>query len=93
MRSMKILLTTALVCVLMSLGSVAFAQQPAGGSGPEVNPPGIEGETITPQTEDTSTESGTLPFTGADVTLFLVIGLSAIGAGTILVRRTRRAES
>lgn len=90
MRSTKILLTTALVFVLMSLSAVALAQ-PAGGSGPAVEPPDIESEAINPQSDDTG--SGTLPFTGADVTLFLVIGLSAIGAGTVLVRRTRKAES
>jgi LPXTG-motif cell wall-anchored protein len=92
MRRMKIVMTAALVCVLMSLSTVALAQ-PAGGSGPAVDTPGISGETITPQSRDTSTDSGTLPFTGADVTLFLVIGLSAIGAGTILVRRTRQSRS
>lgn len=30
-----------------------------------------------------------LPFTGADVTLFVITGVAAIATGTILVRRTR----
>ncbi|MEA2475834.1 MAG: hypothetical protein QOF16_1118 [Actinomycetota bacterium] len=30
-----------------------------------------------------------LPFTGADVTLFVLTGLGAIGVGMVLVRRTR----
>lgn len=30
-----------------------------------------------------------LPFTGADVTLFVITGLAAIGTGMVLVRRTR----
>lgn len=35
-----------------------------------------------------------LPFTGADVTLFVITGVAAIATGTVLVRRTRaRRES
>jgi hypothetical protein len=30
-----------------------------------------------------------LPFTGADVTLFIITGVAAIATGTVLVRRTR----
>jgi hypothetical protein len=30
-----------------------------------------------------------LPFTGADLTLFVITGVAAIATGTILVRRTR----
>jgi hypothetical protein len=38
---------------------------------------------------------GPLPFTGADVTLFLVTGAALVVTGTVLVRRnrTRRSES
>ncbi len=32
----------------------------------------------------------TLPFTGAELALYIVIGVSAIGVGTYVVRRTRR---
>jgi hypothetical protein len=38
-------------------------------------------------------ESGTLPFTGADLTLFVVTGVALVGTGTILVRRTRARRS
>jgi len=86
MRSVKLFLTTALVCVLLTFGSVALAQ-----SGGEVNDADVDAETVVPQSRDTNT--GTLPFTGADVTLFVVIGLGAIGAGSVLVRRTRKASS
>jgi hypothetical protein len=30
-----------------------------------------------------------VPFTGADVTLFIITGVAAIATGTVLVRRTR----
>lgn len=86
MRRIKLLLTTAMVCVLLAFGSVALAQ-----SGGAVNDADIESETVQPQGRDTS--SGTLPFTGADLTLFVVIGLGAIGAGSVIVRRTRKAST
>ena len=35
----------------------------------------------------------TLPFTGADVTLFVVTGAALVGTGTVLVRRTRARRS
>ena len=34
-----------------------------------------------------------LPFTGADLTLFVATGLAAIGTGAVIVRRTRSKES
>jgi LPXTG-motif cell wall-anchored protein len=89
MRSAKVFFTAAVVCVFLAFGSVALAQ-----SGGNVNPPDIESETIDPQGRDTSTPpSGALPFTGADVTLFVAIGLGAIGAGSLIVRRTRKADT
>ena len=65
--------------------------------GETVTPPSAGPElALTEQPEATSTgPSGTLPFTGADVVELSVIGLGAIGAGTIMVRRSRarHAES
>ena len=38
--------------------------------------------------------SGTLPFTGSDIVGLVVIGVAALGLGTLLVRRSRtRSES
>ena len=34
-----------------------------------------------------------LPFTGADLTLFVATGLAAIGTGAVIVRRTSSEES
>ena len=39
--------------------------------------------------EQNRPQSGVLPFTGGDVVLFVVIGAAAVGAGFVLVRRTR----
>jgi hypothetical protein len=32
---------------------------------------------------------GVLPFTGADLTLFVVVGVAAVATGTLIVRRAR----
>ena len=53
-----------------------------GGDG---NSPVVLGNTQTPRA---STDN--LPFTGADIAQFTVIGLSAIGAGYVIRRRSRR---
>jgi LPXTG-motif cell wall-anchored protein len=90
MRKVTMILTMALVLGVLSLGAVAQAQSTGG----DVQPPGIGGETVgrgvSPASEQPSGE--TLPFTGADLTLFVAIGLGAIGAGGMIVRRTRRAN-
>jgi hypothetical protein len=38
-------------------------------------------------------DATTLPFTGADVTLFLVTGVALVATGSVLVRRTRTRRS
>jgi hypothetical protein len=60
--------------------------------GPTNTPNGTEGETVTDTPRSLSgpqSTGGTLPFTGTDVAELSVIGLGAIGAGTIMVRRSR----
>ena len=90
---------TALVVVAWALLSVAFigaasAQtDPYGNGGPDVEAEVIGTDEGTGNNE-VGSDSSTLPFTGADLTLFVVIGACAIGAGAFLVRRTRqRADS
>ena len=89
MRSIKLMITAVFLLALMGLGPVALAQSTGG----NVQPPGIGSEEVDPSVRSESPSSGTLPFTGADLTLFVVIGLGAIGAGTLIIRRTRRASS
>ena len=58
--------------------------------GETVTPPSAGPELALTEPEGTSpASSGTLPFTGSDVVELSVIGLGAIGAGTIMVRRSR----
>jgi hypothetical protein len=42
-----------------------------------------------PETPPEPPPEDTLPFTGADVTLFLITGAALVGTGMIVVRRTR----
>ena len=87
MRNLRLTLMAAFVLVLLTFGAVAQAQTTGGN--PE--PPGIGGEQIGDEVVPAARPSAdTLPFTGADLTLFVVIGLGAIAAGATIVRRTRR---
>lgn len=91
----KALLVAGVVCALVAMTGTAFAQNTSG----TVKKPKVEAETLTSgESQPAFFEGGTdnggdsggptvLPFTGADVTLFLVIGLAAIGVGAVLVRR------
>lgn len=89
----KALLIAGVVCALVAMTGTAFAQNTSG----TVKKPKVEAETLgesQPAFFEGGTDNGgdsggttVLPFTGADVTLFLVIGLAAIGAGAALVRR------
>jgi LPXTG-motif cell wall-anchored protein len=96
MRSIKGMAVVLMSFFMLSLGSIALAD-PSGGNVPNSE---VKAETVSPSVEQPSApsavsgqKSGTLPFTGADVTLFTVIGLSAIAAGTIMVRRTSKSDS
>jgi LPXTG-motif cell wall-anchored protein len=88
MRSVRLIITAVFVFALMSLGSVALAQSTGG----NVQPPGIGGEQVNPSVKSEQ-PAGTLPFTGADLSLFVAIGVGAIGAGSMMIRRTRKARS
>jgi uncharacterized surface anchored protein len=95
---LKSIVVAAIVCALMSMTGAALAQSGT------VHKPKVKAQTVTKgdvSGEDTTTLGGTqttsgatqgspvLPFTGADITLFVLIGVGAIVAGAILVRRTR----
>ncbi|HYU56509.1 MAG TPA: LPXTG cell wall anchor domain-containing protein [Actinomycetota bacterium] len=76
------------VLVLMLLVAVpAHAQcDPYSGNCPSTEPPSDPGQ-------GGVRARGGLAFTGADVTLFLVAGIAALGLGTILVRRSREPSA
>lgn len=85
MRKTVAIIIAAVFLVLVSAGSV-LAQYP----------PDVKGNTIRGEEQPTTVlpdEEGeeTLPFTGADVTLFAIAGISAVTIGTLVVRRIPRS--
>lgn len=105
-KRIRVALGVALLGIGLSTGT-AVALTGSGISGDvspnslEQSPSATEAETVAAAPELALTADapqstgGTLPFTGSDVVELSVIGLGAIGAGTIMVRRsrTRRANA
>jgi hypothetical protein len=52
---------------------------------------GVQGKVTHPGTLGTVSSQGTLPFTGVDIAIFVVIGLVLVAAGLMLRRAGRRA--
>lgn len=88
MKIRRLIAASLLLLAMMSLSSVALAQY-----APEP-PKGdiIQKHPTAPDVGGPSTNSSTLPFTGADVVVILLVGFAAIGTGTVLVRRSRGRE-
>ena len=67
----------------------------AGGASAQEDPYAEETPTVQPtliiggETEEIPEEPGSLPLTGADITLFAATGVAAVGTGTLILRRTR----
>jgi hypothetical protein len=89
-RRAKAVLVAMFVAILMTFSSVALAQQ-EGYSGNEPDVDVRFGTTNQPSIDENAGE-GLLPFTGADLTLFVATGLAAIGTGVVVLRRTRPRE-
>lgn len=90
MRNLRLLVVGLTVVALLGISTAALAD-PSGGpvkrpdiQGENLGKPDLRGATGTPG----SSSGSALPFTGADITLFALIGLSAITVGALLVRRT-----
>jgi hypothetical protein len=92
MRTSKRVASVMVVLATMAAPGAAWAQtndytSPA----PTVSPSGRSNDqSVLGSTQTPRAESDDLPFTGADVAQFTVIGLSALGAGFALRRRSRR---
>lgn len=94
-----LLAVTVIVGVMFAfalVGTAGAAEDPYSNDGPKVLPSVIErGEpqrppAIEPQRRDTPDDSNNrLPFTGADLTLFVATGLAAVATGGVILRRTR----
>jgi hypothetical protein len=78
------------IAVLVPAG-VAFGADPSYPSG---NPPAVSGASVSNgsvvKAETVTKPASTLPFTGGDVAGLALIGVGAVLAGTVIVRRSRR---
>ena len=87
MKIRRLIAASLLLLAMMSLSSIAFAK--------DAYPPPLGDKTVRNPATDvrgSSTNSATLPFTGADVVVILLVGFALIGTGTVLVRRFRVRE-
>ena len=87
MKIRRVIAASLLLLAMMSLSSIAFAK--------DAYPPPLGDKTVrNPATDpsDPSTSGATLPFTGADAVVILLVGFALIGTGTVLVRRFRVRE-
>lgn len=97
-----LLALTVIVGAMFALslaGAAGAAEDPYSNDGPKVLPSVIErGEPERPQPveparRDTPDDSSRrLPFTGADLTLFVATGLAAVATGGVIMRRTRARD-
>ena len=98
MKAVKLILAAMMVIAMMSLGGVAVAQEGSGEQPPIVQPdrtqrPGPNAPEVAPTIQE---RGGTaLPFTGSDVTLFVLVGAGAVGLGTVVLRvsKARKVEA
>ncbi|HEU4480985.1 MAG TPA: LPXTG cell wall anchor domain-containing protein [Actinomycetota bacterium] len=79
-------LTAVMAVTILAGGASAQEEDPYSEETPTVQPTLIIGG------ETETTEPGSLPLTGADLTLFAATGLAAVGTGTLIVRRARRSD-
>jgi hypothetical protein len=91
-------LMVGVMSALFLVGAAAAQQEdPYSNDGPKVlptviqrgepeRPPAVSPQEVPP--EDSS-ERQPLPFTGADLTLFVATGLAAVATGGVILRRTR----
>lgn len=87
-RGPRVFVAVLGLLLVVALAAPALAQnEPYGNGGPTVLPTLITNPSdpvVEPNREERP--PGVLPFTGGDVTLFLVIGLGAISAGVVMLR-------
>lgn len=92
MKFLRMMVVGLMVGALMALSGLALAQEGSGDNPPEVGPNRITkpGPVPEPNAGPSVQERGqTLPFTGGDVTLFVIVGAGAVALGTIAMRAAR----
>jgi hypothetical protein len=91
MRGMRIVVGVILVVGVVGIASPAFARGSSPGSPPKgditFRDTGSDDAAEVRGAPDVA--SGVLPFTGAQLTGFVVVALLTIGTGVLLVRRTK----
>lgn len=89
-RRLKTFLTGIAVATALAVPAAASADDYVNNDQPVV-----AGEEVSrgPAAAPAADAGGSLPITGGDVAGLTVIGLAAVGAGTVLVRRSRRATA
>ena len=87
MRTMKwVTLVLAMVAALWIAGPAMAQEYPPS---PEPGAEGAGEERDGGEAEGAGEEAGELAFTGADLTMYVVIGLVAVGSGILILRRTK----
>jgi hypothetical protein len=92
-RGVKIILASLAVVALMGFFVPAFAQEGSSDRPPNVGPNELNQDSdVLGSVEE---DDGVLPFTGAQLTLFVVVGFAAIGLGATGLRfaKTRKSET
>lgn len=84
-RAMKVVLASLAVVVLMGFFVPALAQVGSSDNPPEVQPNVIQKSDKT-DPEVLGSNDAVLPFTGGEILMFVVIGVAAVGAGTLVLR-------
>ena len=84
------LISTVVATIAISSGSASAQIDPYSSESPTVSPTRTSRiNTPPPERNPLEDPPDTLPFTGADLTLFIATGVAAVGTGAIVVRRTR----
>ena len=98
MRTFRTTVIVAMILASMSLAGAALAQSAEQPPDDQVLDEVIRNEQpegpnllpeLQPRGEQPDVAPNVLPFTGADLTLFVVVGAVAVATGTLIVRRAR----
>jgi hypothetical protein len=99
MAAIVVISALALAGALMMMGTALAQQDPYGNGTPVVSPNLITRPTDQPasnllrRSPNVQGATQTLPFTGADLTLFVATGLGAIATGAVILHRSREGRA
>ena len=99
MAAIVVISAVALAGALMLMGTALAQQDPYGNGRPVVSPNLITRPANQPasnllrRSPNVQGAAQTLPFTGADLTLFVATGLGAIATGAVILHRSREGRA